>query len=425
MSQDLPRVVIVGAGFGGLRAARSLARLPVRVTVIDRRNYHLFQPLLYQVATAGLEPESIAHPVRAILRRQQNTEFRLAEVRAIDFIARRLETSSGELPYDYLILAMGSTTNYFGLESVMRNGFGMKSLEQAVAIRNQVLRQFELAIQDSDPEVRRARLTFAVVGGGPTGVEMSGMLSELTLVVLAKDYSQLDLDDVRVILLEATDRLLTDFPKRLQLATSAELRRKHVEVRFDAKVTHFDGEKVQLEGGESIPTRTVIWAAGARAAPLADRLRLAQDRLGRIRVAETLQLPENERVFVIGDVADVPAAAYPLPMMAPVAIQQAEVAARNIARLLQNRPLERFAYRDPGSLATIGRGSAVARLGRFHFHGFLAWVLWLVVHLVQLIGFRNRLVVLVNWAWDYLFYERAVRLISTDDRDAGPGSSPG
>ncbi len=423
MAKDLPHVVIVGAGFGGLRAARALAHAPVHVTVIDRRNYHLFQPLLYQVATAGLEPESIAHPVRAILQRQRNAEFRLAEVREIDFVAHRLETSSGELPYDYLILAVGSVTNYFGLESVLRNGFGMKSIGEAVAIRNQVLRQFELAIQEGDPAVRRARLTLAVVGGGPTGVEMSGMLSELTRLVVAKDYSHLDLDDVRVILLEATDRLLADFPERLRIATSAALGRKHVEVRLDASVTHFDGEKIQLDGGEIIPTRTVIWAAGVRAAPLADRLGLEQDRLGRISVAETLQLPGHERVFVIGDAASPPSSAHPLPMMAPVAIQQAGVAAQNVVRLLQNKPLEPFVYRDPGSLATIGRGAAVARLGRFHFHGFLAWVLWLAVHLVQLIGFRNRLLVLVNWAWDYLFYERAVRLITTDDPDDGPAST--
>ena len=300
----------------------------------------------------------------------------------------------------------------------------MKSIEEAVAIRNQVLRQFELAVQEEDPGIRRARLTLAVVGGGPTGVEMSGMLSELIRLVLTKDYSRLDLDDVRVILLEATDRLLADFPERLRTATAAALRRKHVEVRLGATVTHFDGEKIRLEGGESIPARTVIWAAGARAAPLADHLGVTQDRLGRITIAETLQVPGHERVFVIGDAANAAFTEHSLPMMAPVAIQQGKLAARNIVRLMQGKPLERFVYRDPGSLATIGRGFAVARLGRFQFHGFLAWVLWLFVHLIQLIGFRNRLVVLINWAWDYFLYERAVRLITADDLDDPPRKGP-
>ena len=422
MSEDRPHVVVIGAGFAGLRATRALARAPVHVTVLDRRNYHLFQPLLYQVATAGLEPESIASPVRAILRRQRNAQFRLAEVRRIDFDAHRLETSVGELSYDYLILAVGSATNYFGLDSVRKHGFGMKSIEEAVSIRNQVLRQFELGIQERDPEIRAARLTLAVVGGGPTGVEMSGMLSELIRLVLTKDYPRLDLDDVRVILLEATDHLLEGFPHRLQLATAAALKHKHVEVRLGARVRDFDGRRIQLADGGTIQTRTVIWAAGARAAPLVDRLGLEQDRLGRVVVTESLQLPRNDRVFVIGDAANAASAGESHPMMAPVAIQQGRLAARNIMRMLDGRPLERFAYRDPGTLATIGRGSAVARLGRFQFYGFTAWVLWLLVHLIQLIGFRNRLVVLINWAWDYFFYERAVRLITADDLDEPPAA---
>lgn len=423
MFEDLPHVVIIGAGFGGLRAARGLARAPVRVTVVDRRNYHLFQPLLYQVATAGLEAEEIAHPVRAILRRQRNAVFRLAEVRDVDFHMRRLHTSAGGLDYDYLLLAPGSATNYFGVGSVEQRGLALKSIEEAVAIRDQVLRQFELGVQQAVREVRRAILTFVVVGGGPTGVEVSGMLSELIRLVLTKDFPGLDLEDVRVVLLEASGRLLAGFPERLSEATAEILSRKHVEVRLGATVTRFDGERVELEAGDMIPARTLIWAAGARAAGLADRLGLKQDPLGRIHVDSTLRVPQQERVFAIGDASHVGLETRGLPMMAPVAIQQGALAARNIERALRGEPLLRFVYRDPGSLATIGRNAAVARLGRFCFKGFLAWVLWLIVHLIQLIGFRNRLLVLINWAWDYFLYDRAVRLVSVGARDLEDGRS--
>jgi NADH dehydrogenase len=411
VSSELPHVVIVGAGFGGLRAARTLARAPVRVTVVDRRNYHLFQPLLYQVATAGLEPEAIAHPVRAILRRQKNASFRLADVQAVDFEARRLETSAGPIDYDWLILAFGAQTDFFGLESVREHGLGLKDLEGAVAIRNQLLRQFELAAQQADADVRRAMLTFVVVGGGPTGVEVSGMFSELIRLLLVKDFPELEIVDVRVILLEAAQALLAGFPARLREATAEILWRKHVDVRFGAAVHSFDGEKVELQGGEIIPTRTVVWAAGARAAPLAERLAAQTGRLGRLRVGETLQLLGQERVFAIGDVA---CGDDDVPMMAQPAMQMGRQAARNIRRALEGVPLEPFRFRDPGSLATIGRNQAVARIGRLHFTGFAAWIVWLIAHLVFLIGFRNRLLVLVNWAWDYFLYERAVRLITTD-----------
>ena len=408
-------MVIVGAGFGGLRAARRLARAPVRVTLLDRHNYHLFQPLLYQVATAGLGPEDIAHPVRGILRRQRNLRFRLAEVTGADLAARRLETSAGPVGYDALILAPGSATHWFGLDAVARHGFAMKSIEEAVAIRNHVLRQFELAVQTDDPHLRRARLSFVVVGGGPTGVESAGARSELVRIVLRKDFRELDPSEVRVLLLEATGALLPPMPSKLRDVAAETLRRKHVEVRFHARVVDFDGERVRLDGGEVIPARTLIWAAGARAAPLADRLGLPQAGQGRVRVRETLQAPERDEVFVIGDAAWLETEeGAPLPMMAPVARQQADVAADNAQRLLRGEPLRAFRYRDPGALATIGRNAAVARLGRFGFHGFLAWVLWLVVHIVLLIGFRNRLLVLINWAWDYFLYERAVRLVHAE-----------
>jgi NADH dehydrogenase len=419
VAADLPHVVIVGAGFGGLRAARSLARAPLRVTLVDRRNYHLFQPLLYQVATAGLAPEDIAHPVRAILRRQRNLTFRLAEVTGVDLSARRLLTSTGDIPWDALILAPGGATHWFGLDGVARHAFGLKSIEEAVAIRNHVLRMFELGVQEPDADQRRAMLTFVVAGGGPTGVESAGALSELIRLVLRKDYPELDFKDVRVVLLEAADRLLGPMPERLSEFAAEILWHKHVEVRFGARVTSFDGERVLLQGGEVIPARTLVWAAGARGSPLAERLGLPLGPQGRVPVRPTLQLLQHDRVFVVGDAAYLESPeGGALPMMAPVARQQAEVAARNAMRLLAGRELESFRYRDPGTLATIGRGAAVARIGRFRFHGFFAWVAWLVVHIFFLIGFRNRLLVLINWAWDYFFYERAVRLVHAG-RDVG------
>ncbi len=411
MDPGRPRIVVVGAGFGGLRAARALARAPVDVTLLDRRNYHLFQPLLYQVATAGLSPEDIARPVRAILRRQRNLRFRLAEVRHVDLSARRLETSAGAVGYDVLILAVGGATHWFGLESVERHAFGLKSIEEAVALRNHVLRMFEMGVQEPDPDRRRAMLTFVIAGGGPTGVESAGALSELIRLVLRKDYRELDLVEVRVVLLEASDRLLAPMPERLQRVTAEILWRKHVEVRFGAKVVEYDGERVVLQSGEMIPARTLLWAAGARAAPLAQDLGAAQGGGGRVVVRPTLQLPDHDEVFVVGDAAWLEVDGAPLPMLAPVARQQAAQAAANALRLLRGEALRPFRYRDPGSLATIGRNAAVARIGRLQFSGFVAWVAWLLVHIVNLIGFRNRLLVLINWAWDYLFYERAVRLI--------------
>ncbi len=409
-----PRIVIVGAGFGGLRAARALAKADVSITLVDQRNYHLFQPLLYQVATSMLPPESIAYPVRAILRRQKNLEFRLARVESVDFEKRELTTSAGPIGYDRLVLAVGGRTNFFGLTSVERNGFGLKDLDEAVNVRNQILRSFERALHEPSPERRRAHQTFVVVGGGPTGVESAGALSELVRLVLAKDFAALEIKDVRVILLEATHALLAALPEKLREETALRLWHKHVEVRFGAQVVEFDGERVTLKGGEVIPARTLIWAAGARAAGLIDRLGLAQGAQGRVRIDETLRVLDHDDVFAIGDAAFLERAGQPLPMMAPVAMQQGELVARNVTRSLEGAPLEPFAYRNPGSLATIGRNAAVAHLGRFAFTGFLAWLLWLAVHVAQLIGFRNKLLVLLEWGWEYFTYERAVRLITAD-----------
>jgi len=411
-STGRPTVVIVGAGFGGLRAARALKRAPVDVVLLDRHNYHLFQPLLYQVATAGLEPEHIARPVRAILRGQPRFEFRMGEMTGLDLAGKRVLTGDGPIPYDYLILALGGETNYFGLESIRRHGFGLKDTAEAVAIRNHVLSCFERGVLEPDAERRRALLTFAIVGGGPTGVEMAGALSELIRLVLVKDYPRLNIKDVRVLLPEATDRLLGTMPARLRGAAEETLWRKHVEVRFGAAVQDYDGSRLSLKSGEVIPARTLVWAAGAQAASLTTRLGLPTARQGRVVVEPTLAVAGRPEVFVIGDAAYLEADGQPLPMMAPVAIQMAETAAANIARQLRGAAPIAFHYRDPGSLATIGRNAAVAYVHGVAFKGFLAWVVWLTVHIIQLIGFRNKLFVLLNWAWDYFFYERASRLIT-------------
>jgi NADH dehydrogenase len=410
----MPTVVIVGAGFGGLRAARGLAGAEARVILIDRRNHHLFQPLLYQVATAGLEPDQIAKPVRAILRGQRNLEFRMLDVHSVDLDSRMVRTSGGEVGYDSLILAPGGETDTFGLEGVARHGLGLKDVADAVAIRNHVLSSFERAMLERDPLIRGALLSLVIVGGGPTGVELAGALSELIRLVLSKDYPDLDLSEVHVILLEALDRILPAMPEALAREAIARLEAKGVEVRLGRRVEDYDGEWVRLVGGEALRARTLIWAAGAKAASLAQRTGASLGRQGRIRVEATLQIPGHPEAYAIGDAAYLEVEGKPLPMMAPVAMQMADAAAENIRRQIRGEATVPFRYRDPGSLATIGRNAAVAHIRGVAFRGFPAWVVWLVVHLIQLIGFRNRLIVLINWAWDYLFYDRGARLITRE-----------
>lgn len=408
------RIVILGAGFGGLRAAQKLAGENVRVTLIDRRNYHLFQPLLYQVATAGLSADEIAYPLRAIFRKQKNLEFLLAEVTGVDLQARSVITDRGPQPYDALIIAAGAAVNFYGNASLARNALTLKDTGDAINLRNHVLNMFELATHEPDPLKRRALLTFVVVGGGPTGVESSGAFAELIRLVLRVDYPSLNMNDVRVILLEAAQTLLAGFPPKLQKNALAALSAKHVEVRLGAQVDGYDGQQVALADGDSIPTLTLLWSAGVRAAGLADKLGVQQGRLGRVIVTPELHLPGHPEVYVIGDAAYLENDAGALPMMAPVAVQQADVAVENILASDRGEPQQAFVYRDPGSLATIGRNAAVARIGTWQFTGFMAWTVWLVVHLIGLIGFRNRLIVLINWAWDYFFYDRAVRLITRE-----------
>ncbi len=411
MTDQLPKVVIIGAGFGGLWAAQALAEVPVAVTLIDQNNYHLFQPLLYQVATAALAPPDIVYPVRSIVRGQKNLTFRMAEVTGADLASRRLTTSAGTIDYDYLIVATGGVTNFFGMKSVEINGFGLKNIDDVLAIRNHILQLFELVTQEPDAQVRRAMLTFIIVGGGPTGVESAGALAELVHLVMPKDYPKIDYEEARIILMEASNRLLAGMPDELGKATAHTLAQKRVEVRFGNPVTDFDGEIVTLKDGETISACTLIWAAGIRAAGLADKLGVKQASMGRLVVKPTLQLLEYPEIMVIGDAAYLEAEGQPLPMVAPVATQQARTAANNIRHLIQGQEPEEFIYKNPGVLATIGRNAAVVHMGKWQFKGFIAWVLWLVIHIVRLIGFRNRIMVLINWAWDYFFFERAVRVI--------------
>ena len=411
---DKPHVVIIGAGFGGLRVAKRLAGKPVRVTLIDKRNYHLFQPLLYQVATAGISPHEIAYPVRAIFRSQKNFEFLMTRVTGIDLGTRTVHTEQGNVPYDYLVVAVGASVNFFGNASLERHTLPLKDISDAVTIRNHVLRMFELAAHERDVHRRQALLTFVTVGGGPTGVESAGAISELIRLVLRRDYRTINVDNVRVILMEGAPMILPGFPESLRLSARKSLEHKRVDVRVETQVKDYDGEKITLDNGEIIPTRTVLWSAGVRAASLTGKLGLEQARGGRLRVAPTLQVPGHANVFVIGDAAHFEESGVALPMVAQVAMQQAQVVAHNILADLGKTSTREFRYKNLGSMATIGRNAAVACVFGVKFHGYLAWVVWLTIHLIALIGFRNRLVVLIDWAWSYFFYDRAVRLITRE-----------
>ena len=413
--QKVPHIVIIGAGFGGLEAAHKLATAPVQITIIDRHNYHLFQPLLYQIAIAGLVPSQIAYPLRTIFRRQKNISFQMGEVSSIDFSSRYVKANGSIIGYDYLILAVGGQTNFFGLHSVEDNSFQLKNVDSAVETRNHLLSMLEEASREVDAERRRALLTFVVVGGGPTGVETAGALAELIIHVMAKDYPYMDLSDVRVLLLEAAPSVMMTYPDELRIATRKLLRKKNVEIMEKTKLVDYDGRKVTLADGSWINAQTLIWTAGVRSAEITDRLGVQQAAAGRIRVEPTLQLSQHPEVFVIGDAAYVEnGGGHPLPMLATVAQQQARATARNIQQILKGGQPEPFHYKDPGLLATIGRNAAVARIWGLSFSGFIAWVIWVVLHIYRLIGFRNRLLVFINWAWDYFFYENQVRLITKE-----------
>jgi len=403
---------VVGGGFGGLYAARALAGRPVRVTLLDRRNHHLFQPLLYQVATAALNPSDIAAPLRSVLRRAHNVTVLLAEVQHVDLAARRLTLDGSEMGYDALILAAGAGHSYFGHEDWEVFAPSLKSLEDALEVRRRVLMAYESAERETDAAEQGALLTFVVVGGGPTGVELAGALAEISRQTIARDFRVIDPTKARIILLEGGSRVLASFPEALSLRAQRALERIGVEVRTRAIVTRVTADAVWL-GGEQIRTRTVLWAAGVAASPLGRSLGITVDRAGRVPVEPDLSIAGHPEAFVIGDlsVCHGPGGA-PLPGLAPVAIQQGRRAADNVLRRLSGRPTRPFRYFDRGTIATIGRAKAVAVIGPVQLSGLIAWLAWLVVHIVYLIGFRNRFLVLFEWAWAYVSWQRGARLIT-------------
>ena len=407
-----PHVVIVGGGFAGLNAARVLARRPVRVTLVDRRNHHLFQPLLYQVATAGLSPADIATPLRSILRKAPGVRVLLAAAERVEPAARRVVLDEGELAYDALILAAGATHSYFGHDEWETLAPGLKTLEDALEIRRRVLLAFEAAERARDGAERRALLTLVVIGGGPTGVELAGALAELARHTIVRDFREVDPTQTRVVLLEGGPRILATFPEDLARAAARSLERLGVEVRTGALVTRITPDAVWV-GGEQIRSRAVLWAAGVAAAPLAHTLGVPLDRAGRVPVTPDLSVAGYPEIFVAGDLcAFNHGTGGPLPGVAPVAIQQGRAAAANAWRRLAGEPTRPFHYRDRGSMATVGRAAAVAVIGPLRLSGLAAWVAWLVVHIAFLIGFRNRFLVLFEWAWAYITWQRGARLIT-------------
>ncbi|MGH7357133.1 MAG: NAD(P)/FAD-dependent oxidoreductase [Candidatus Rokuibacteriota bacterium] len=415
----LPHVVIVGGGFGGLYAARALTGRPVRVTLLDRRNHHLFQPLLYQVATAALNPSDIAAPLRSILRAAANVTVLLAEVVEVSLAQHRLVLDRGEAAYDALVLAAGASHSYFGHDDWEVLAPGLKTLEDALEIRRRVLLAYEAAECEPDGAEQRALLTSVVIGGGPTGVELAGALGEISRETIARDFRLIDPTRARIILLEAGPRILAAFPESLSRRAADALRRIGVEVRTRAVVTRVTADAVWL-GSEQIRARTVLWTAGVAGPPLARTLGVPLDRVGRVLVEPDLSIPGHPDAFAIGDMcAFLHQTGAPLPGVAPAAIQQGRTAAQNVLRRLGGRPTRTFRYRDKGSMATIGRAAAVAFVGRLELSGLVAWLVWLLVHIMFLIGFRNRFLVLFEWAWAYITWHRGARLITGPWRGRG------
>ena len=416
MSQPTPHVVIIGGGFGGLDAARALAEAPVRVTLLDRHNYHLFQPLLYQVATAALSPGDIASPIRWVLRRQKNVTVLLANVADIDVAGKRVLLDEGAaISFDFLLIATGAAHSYFGHAEWASRAPGLKTLDDALDIRRRVLLAFEAAEREPSADEQRRLLTFVIVGGGPTGVELAGALAEIARHSLRKDFRNIRPESARVLLLEGASHLLNAFPEPLREAARASLVRLGVDVRTNTVVTSVDARGVTFRSRdveERLPAQTVLWAAGVAASPVAKALGVPVDRAGRIHAEPTLAVPGHPAIFVAGDVCALNQDGVPLPGVAQVAKQEGAHAARNILRAIRGEPLEPFHYRNYGNMATIGRGSAVAEIGPIKASGLLAWLIWVFIHIFWLIGFRNRIAVLSEWAWSYVTFQRRVRLIT-------------
>lgn len=407
-----PRVVIIGAGFAGLEAAKHLGNKPVCVTVIDRTNHHLFQPLLYQVATAALSPADIAAPIRGVLSKYENIDVVLAEALGADLAGRAVRTADRMVPYDYLIVATGSRHSYFGHDEWEIIAPGLKSLEDAVEIRRRILMAFEFAEKTTDAEARAAAMNFVIIGGGPTGVEMAGAIAEIACQTLAKDFRHIDPSTARIILVEGDKRVLSAYPEDLSESARRQLQELGVEVITGAHATNLTEKGVEV-AGKFIPCRVKIWAAGNVASFVGRTLGVPVDKAGRVIVQEDLTIPGHPEVQVIGDLANFTGKdGKPLPGVSPVAIQEGRHAAGNILRMIEGRKPQRFYYWDKGSMATIGRNRAVADLSFIHFSGFLAWLAWLVVHILYLVGFRNRLAVLFQWAWAYATFNKGARLIT-------------
>jgi NADH dehydrogenase len=404
--------VIIGGGFGGLYAARALGRSDLRVTIIDRNNYHLFQPLLYQVATAALSVGDIAQPIRSILNKYRNICTMMAEVTSIDLAGKCVETSAGKVPYDYLIVAAGATSTYFGHDDWEPLAPTLKTVSDAFEIRRRILSAFEAAELEDDEAKRRELLTFVIIGGGPTGVELAGTIAEIARQTLKHDFRVIDPTQAQVVLLQSSARVLPEYPEDLSASAEQQLKRIGVEVRTNSRVTGITSDSVQV-GETVIPTKTAIWTAGVAPSPLAKTLGIPLDKSGRVAVEADLTIPGHPDAYVIGDLASfMHQGDAPLPGIAPVAIQQGSAAAANICRTVQGTPREPFQYHDRGMMATIGRAAAVAKVKDKHLSGFLAWMGWLVVHLYFLIGFDNRVLVLFNWFWTYLTGQRSARLIT-------------
>ena len=412
MTNQIPHVVIIGGGFGGLSAARALKSASVRITLLDRANHHLFQPLLYQVAIAGLSPADIAAPIRSILRKQKNVTVLLEEAVNIQLDKQIIELSEGALSYDYLIIATGGRTSYFGNDAWEKFAPGMKSLDDALEIRQRVLLSFELAEKEDDPVRRQELMTFVVVGGGPTGVELAGAISELARYALTRDFRNINPHDAKVILLEGGPRVLPSFAEDLSASAERQLTQLGVQVRVNALVKNIEEAKVYLDG-ETINTATIIWGAGIQASTLAHKINTPRDRIGRLILEPDLTLPNHKNVFAIGDTTSFThQTGKPLPGVSPVAMQMGRCAAENILRSMKGESYQSFNYLDKGSMATIGRHAAIAEMGKIHLSGFIAWAAWLFIHLIFLIGFRNRVAALFNWAWSYFTYQRGARLIT-------------
>lgn len=418
------KVIIVGMGFGGLRAADGLANKDVDVLALDRRNFHLFQPLLYQVATAMLEQENIAYNTRALVRNWPNVDFQMSDVQGVDLNAKVVKTPDGDIPYDYLVIASGSVTNFFGNDAVRQNAFDLKQLEDAVNLRNHILGVYEMATKEPDAAKRQALMTFVIVGGGPTGVEFSGALAELTHTILTKDYPHLDVRKSRVLLVESGGEVLSMFPKRLQKYAARRLQRMGVHLQFHSYVTGAGDGKVLFKDGSSMDAQTLFWAAGVKAAPLAEAIASTKARNGRVVVEKDLSLKEHPEVFIIGDMAYLEQDGQPLPMVAPPAMQGGTYVARKILATEKGEETEPFHYVDKGSMAVIGRGSAVASVKSLHMQGFFAWLAWLALHLYYLVGFRNRVLAVVNWAYEFFAYDRQVRLITRVRVDGDASVAP-